>query len=112
MPERPSRPATLLLLIGGGITGIVGLIGLAAVVLSERVTPDLVSGRFAFLTGSCAIAAAVAGAFLIWVRLASGERPAAGTAPAPARRPVRRAVRNPVRSPARRPARRPKRGQK
>ncbi len=112
VPERPSRPATLLLLIGGGITGIVGLIGLAAVVMSERVTPDLVSGRFAFLTGSCAIAAAVAGAFLIWVRLASGERPAAGTAPAPARRPVRRAVRNPVRSPARRPARRPKRGQK
>ena len=44
--------------------------------MSERVTPDLVSGRFAFLTGAALIMAAVAGTFLIWVRLAAGDRPA------------------------------------
>ena len=43
--------------------------------MSERVIPDLVSGRFAFLAGAAGITAAVAGAFLIWVRLAAGDRP-------------------------------------
>jgi hypothetical protein len=71
--ERPSRSATVLLLSAGAVTGAAGLLGLAAVVMSQRVTPDLVSGRFAFLTGCAGIAAAVAGAFLIWTRLATGE---------------------------------------
>jgi hypothetical protein len=93
--ERPGRPATVLLLAGGAVTGLVGTLGLVVVALSERVTPGLASGRFAFLTGSAGIAAAVAGAFLIWLRLASGPRPAAGAAPdeaddTGARRPVRR----------------------
>ncbi|MET0414938.1 MAG: phosphatase PAP2 family protein [Actinoplanes sp.] len=74
--ERPSRLATLPLLLAGAITGAAGLLGLAAVVVSERVTPDLVSGRFAFLTGTACITAAVAGVFLAWVRLAAGDRPA------------------------------------
>jgi membrane-associated phospholipid phosphatase len=74
--ERRSRFATLLFLISGTITGAAGLLGLAAVAMSERVTPDLVSGRFAFLTGAALIMAAVAGTFLIWVRLAAGDQPA------------------------------------
>jgi hypothetical protein len=74
--DRRSRFATLLFLISGAITGAAGLLGLAAVALSERVTPDLVSGRFTFLTGAALIMAAVAGAFLIWVRLAAGDQPA------------------------------------
>ncbi len=73
--ERTSRPVNLLLLAVGAVSGAAGLLGLAAVVMSERVTPDLVSGRFAFLTGCAAIAAAVAGAFLTWARLAAGDRP-------------------------------------
>jgi membrane-associated phospholipid phosphatase len=73
--EGASRVATLPLLAAMGVTGVVGLFGLAAVVVSERVTDDFVSGRFTFLTGSACIAAAVAGAFLIWVRLAAGDQP-------------------------------------
>jgi membrane-associated phospholipid phosphatase len=87
--ERPSRSATLLLFVTGAVTGVVGALGLAAVVLSERVTPDLVSGRFAFLTGSAGIAAAVAGAFLIWARLATGDLPVPGSGPDQAAHTVR-----------------------
>ena len=72
--ERAGRLATVLLLAGGAVTGLVGVLGLVAVVLSERVTPGLVSGRFAFLAGSAGMAAAAAGSFLIWMRLASGTR--------------------------------------
>ncbi|GIE95198.1 phosphatase PAP2 family protein [Paractinoplanes rishiriensis] len=75
-PERPGRGSSLLLLIGAGITGAAALLGLAAVAASEGVTPDLVSGRFAFLTGAAAIAATVAVTFLLWARLAGGDRPA------------------------------------
>jgi membrane-associated phospholipid phosphatase len=93
--ERPSRLATVPLLVVGAVTAVAGLLGLGAVALSERVTPDLVSGRFAFLAGSACITAAVAGAFLIWVRLAAGDQPAPATAsdeadPAGARRVVGR----------------------
>jgi membrane-associated phospholipid phosphatase len=72
--RRPSRMATLPLVAAGLVTGAAGLLGLITLVLSERVTPGLVSGRFAFLTGSAGITAAVAGTFLIWIRLAS-DRP-------------------------------------
>jgi membrane-associated phospholipid phosphatase len=72
-PSRPTRLTTVLLVVVGGITGAVGLVGMAAVAMSERVTPDLVSGRFAFLAGAAAITAAVAGTFWIWVRLAAGD---------------------------------------
>jgi membrane-associated phospholipid phosphatase len=82
--ERHSRVGSVVLLIVTVVAGAAGILGLVTVAMSERVTPDLVSGRFAFLTGSAGMAAAVAGAFLIWVRLASGERP--GTAPKAARR--------------------------
>jgi membrane-associated phospholipid phosphatase len=75
-----ARPNRLALLVFGGIgalCAVAGLLGIGAVVLSERVTPDLVSGRFAFLAGAAAITAAVAGVFAIWVRLAAGDRPVA-----------------------------------
>jgi len=77
--ERPSRLTTVLFVTGGAAAAAVAAVGLGAVVLSERVTPDLVSGRFAFLTGAAAIVAAVAATFFIWMRLAAGEQPA--TAP-------------------------------
>jgi len=68
---------TVLFVASGAIAAAVAAVGLGAVVLSERVTPDLVSGRFAFLTGAAAIVAAVAATFYIWMRLASGEQPVA-----------------------------------
>jgi membrane-associated phospholipid phosphatase len=74
--SRPTRLTTLVFTAVAVIAGAAGLLGLGAVVLSERVTPDLVSGRFAFLTGAAIITAAVAGMFLIWVRLAAGDQPA------------------------------------
>jgi membrane-associated phospholipid phosphatase len=78
---RPTRLTTTVFMVGGSICGVAGLAGLAAVALSERgVIPDLVSGRFAFLAGSAVITAAVAGIFLIWVRLAAGDPPSASTA--------------------------------
>jgi membrane-associated phospholipid phosphatase len=73
--ERPSRLATLLFLAAGTVTAAAAGLGLAAMVLSESVTPDPVSGRFAFLTGSAGITAAVMGTFLLWVRLAAGDQP-------------------------------------
>lgn len=71
--ERPNRLPTVLFITGGTISAVIAGVGLGAVALSERVTPDLVSGRFAFLTGAAAITAAVAAVFLLWVRLAAGE---------------------------------------
>jgi membrane-associated phospholipid phosphatase len=70
-----SRLATLPLTVGGAVTGVVGVVGLGAVVLSKLAAPGLVSGLAAFIAGSAGIAAAAAGAFLIWVRLAAGDRP-------------------------------------
>jgi hypothetical protein len=74
--ERPNRLSTVLFLCAGALATLVASIGLGAVVLSEKVTPDLVSGRFAFLTGAAAIIAVVAATSLIWTRLAGGEQPA------------------------------------
>jgi membrane-associated phospholipid phosphatase len=71
--SRPTQLTTLLLAVVGTITAVAGLIGLLAMALSERITPDPVSGRFAFLAGAAAIAAAVAACFLIWMRLAAGD---------------------------------------
>jgi membrane-associated phospholipid phosphatase len=95
--ERPIRLALLPLLAVGAVTAVAGLLGMLAVALSERVTPGLVSGRFAFLAGSAAMAAAAAGAFVFWVRLTSGPRPARGAAPVEAEDtgPAPRAVRRP-----------------
>jgi membrane-associated phospholipid phosphatase len=73
--ERPSRLATLPLLLGGAVAAAATALGLAAVFVSEHVIPDLVSGRFVFLVGSAGITAAVAGVFLAWVRLAAGDHP-------------------------------------
>jgi membrane-associated phospholipid phosphatase len=73
---RASRLARVVLTVVATITAAAGLLGLAAVALSERVTADFVSGRFAFLAGSAGITATVAGTFLIWAWLAAGDQPA------------------------------------
>jgi membrane-associated phospholipid phosphatase len=77
--ERPSRLATALFVTGGALTMLITGVGLGAVVLSEQVWPELVSGRFAFLTGAVAICSGVAAVFLFWVRLAAGDQPAVTT---------------------------------
>jgi membrane-associated phospholipid phosphatase len=74
--ERPSRLASFPLLLVTAITAAATLLGLAALYVSERMAPDLLSGRFVFLIGAAGITAAVAGVFLAWVRLAAGDRPA------------------------------------
>ena len=70
---RLSRVAGLPLILIGAITGVAGLLGLIAVALSVRVSPDLVSGRFAFLAGVACITSAVAGVFIAWMRLVSSD---------------------------------------
>ncbi|WP_433292860.1 phosphatase PAP2 family protein [Actinoplanes sp. CA-030573] len=85
--EHVSRISVLLLLAVTVVTGAAALLGLISAAMSERVTPDLVSGRFVFLTGSAGCAAVVAAAFLIWVRLAAGDR---ASLDAPAARPLKR----------------------
>ena len=81
---RPSRVATLPLLVVAAVASLIGVPGLIAVALAERgVGPELFTGRFAFLAGSAAITAAAAAVFLVWVGLAAGDRPLpATTAPA------------------------------
>ncbi|BCJ40451.1 phosphatidic acid phosphatase [Actinoplanes ianthinogenes] len=69
----PARVATLPLALVGAISTAACLFGLATVAMSERVLPDLVSGRFAFLTGVAGIVSAVAGTFYFWVRLTAGD---------------------------------------
>jgi membrane-associated phospholipid phosphatase len=69
----PARVATLPLAMVGAISTAACLFGLATVAVSERVLPDLVSGRFAFLTGVAGILSAVAGTFYFWVRLTAGD---------------------------------------
>ncbi|HEX9999236.1 MAG TPA: phosphatase PAP2 family protein [Actinoplanes sp.] len=81
--RRPSRVASLPLVAVGAVTGAAALLGLVAVALSDRVGPDLASGRFAFLVGSAGITAAVAGTFLLWSRLAADRPPATDTPPPP-----------------------------
>jgi membrane-associated phospholipid phosphatase len=77
---RPTKLTTAVFTAAFTVTAVAGLLGLGAVVLSERTAPAMLSGRFAFLTGAACIAAAVAGTFLIWVRLAAGDLPATSTA--------------------------------
>lgn len=74
---RVNRVAKVPLLIVVAVFGVVGTLGMGAVVMSQRVTADFVSGRFAFVAGSACVTAAVAGIFLIWLRCAAGDQPAA-----------------------------------
>ncbi|WP_239082629.1 phosphatase PAP2 family protein [Actinoplanes teichomyceticus] len=69
----PARVATLPLALVGAVSTAAFLFGLATVAVSERVLPDLVSGRFTFLTGVAGIVSAVAGTFHLWVRLTAGD---------------------------------------
>jgi membrane-associated phospholipid phosphatase len=83
-PSRPIHLPNRLVMMVLGVTAAVAvaaaLFGMGAVALSERPLPDLVSGRFAFLTGVAGIIAAVALTFIAWVRLTSAE-PSATPAP-------------------------------
>jgi hypothetical protein len=74
--ERPSRLVTLPLALTGAVTGTACALGLAALAAAERLAPELATGKFVFLAGSAGTTAAVAVIFLIWTRLAAGERPA------------------------------------
>jgi membrane-associated phospholipid phosphatase len=84
-----SRLATQPLTLAGAITGAVGTIGLGAVALSETRFPGLVSDLAAFIAASAGIAGVAAGTFLIWVRLAAGDRPLDDQEPAARPRPAR-----------------------
>ncbi|MFG1995389.1 phosphatase PAP2 family protein [Actinoplanes sp. NPDC048988] len=63
-PRRPSRVATVPLILAGAVAAVAAAFGIAA----EALLDDL-PGRFTFLSGSAAITAAAAGAFLVWVWL-------------------------------------------
>jgi membrane-associated phospholipid phosphatase len=73
---KPNRLAMWVFGVVGAISALAGLLGVGAVILSERTMPDLVSGRFAFVAGAAVILATVAAIFTIWVRLAAGDKPA------------------------------------
>ncbi|MEU4557817.1 phosphatase PAP2 family protein [Actinoplanes sp. NPDC023936] len=74
--QLPNRLVMAGLAVTGAVTAAAGLLGLLAVALAERGSPDFVSERFAFLTGSAGIVACVAGTFILWVRLTADEPPA------------------------------------
>ncbi|WP_231953931.1 phosphatase PAP2 family protein [Actinoplanes derwentensis] len=90
----PSRalqlPNRLVMMVLGGAAVLsiaTATFGMASVALSEGALPDLVSGRFAFLTGTAGIVAATAVAFIVWIRLTAAEpapAPASSSAPASA----------------------------
>jgi membrane-associated phospholipid phosphatase len=69
----PNRLVMVVLAAAGAIATAAGIFGMASVALSERALPELVSGRFAFLTGTAGIVAATAATFIVWVRLTAGE---------------------------------------
>jgi len=69
----PNRLVMVVLGVAAALATATALFGMGAVALSERPLPDLVSGRFAFLTGTAGIIAAVAVTFIVWVRLTAGE---------------------------------------
>jgi membrane-associated phospholipid phosphatase len=73
---KPNRLAMLIFGAVGAISAAGGLLGLAAVIVTEQAKPDLVSGRFAFVAGAALILATVTATFTIWVRLAAGDKPA------------------------------------
>ncbi|MDI6101153.1 phosphatase PAP2 family protein [Actinoplanes sp. NEAU-A12] len=84
-PSRPIHLPNRLVMVVLGVTAALAaataLFGMGAVALSERPLPDLVSGRFAFLTGVAGIVAAVAVSFIAWVRLTAGEPSASARTP-------------------------------
>ncbi|MEU4623855.1 phosphatase PAP2 family protein [Actinoplanes sp. NPDC023801] len=69
----PNRLVMVALGAAGVLATAAGIFGMVAVALSESALPDLVSGRFAFLTGTAGIVAATAATFIVWVRLTAGE---------------------------------------
>jgi hypothetical protein len=72
---RVNRTAKGPLIIVGTITALGGLAGLGALIVSERVTTlGFTGGRFAFFAAAACITAAVAGCFLVWVRVAAGDQ--------------------------------------
>lgn len=114
-PSRPIHLPDRLVMVGLGVTAALAvaaaLVGMGAVALSERPMPELVSGRFAFLTGVAGIVAAVAVTFIAWVRLTAAEpsAPSASSRETPHDHPDRRTADHPRPAPSRpaqsRPAR-------
>ena len=72
---RSARVTTVVLSIVCALGAVAGITGMAAVAANERMSQELVPGRFAFLAGAAVITAAVAGVFLIWVRLSAADQP-------------------------------------
>ncbi|GAA4971444.1 phosphatase PAP2 family protein [Actinoplanes utahensis] len=75
----PNRLVMVVLGVAAALAAATAAFGMGAVALSERPLPDLVSGRFAFLTGTAGIIAAVAVTVIVWVRLTAGEPTTAPT---------------------------------
>ncbi|MFI5935529.1 phosphatase PAP2 family protein [Actinoplanes sp. NPDC051494] len=75
---RPNRFVMTIFAIGGALSTVVALGGLAVIAF----VPTLSSGRVYFAVGIAAVTTIVAGTFAIWVRLAAGDRPAPGPQPA------------------------------
>jgi membrane-associated phospholipid phosphatase len=73
-PDRPSRLATLPLLVTGGIAAPITVLGLLFGKSSEAMTTTPEPSRLTFLTGASGIAAVVAIAFLAWVWLSAESR--------------------------------------
>jgi membrane-associated phospholipid phosphatase len=69
----PNRLVMVVLGVAAALATATAVFGMGAVALSERPLPDLVSGRFAFLTGTAGIVAATALTFIVWVRLTAAE---------------------------------------
>ena len=69
----PNRLVMVVLGVTAALAAATALFGMGFVALSERPLPDLVSGRFAFLTSVAGIVAAVALTFIAWVRLTAAE---------------------------------------
>lgn len=77
---RPNRLAIWLFTVVGAISALVTALGLTAVAAGARSiagAPD----RIVFLAGAAAVLTTVAGAFLIWTRLAAGDQPASPDGP-------------------------------
>ncbi|MDR6316462.1 phosphatase PAP2 family protein [Actinoplanes couchii] len=83
--QLPNRLVMICLGIAAALSVAGAVFGMASVAVSERALPELVSDRFAFLTGTAGILAATAVTFIVWVRLTAAEPAPAPPAPAPAR---------------------------
>ncbi len=71
---RPNRLAMMVFTVIGSIGAVVTAVGLAAVAAGSQSIAG-VPDRLVFVAGAAAVLTAVAGTFLVWVRLAAGDQP-------------------------------------